>query len=105
MTPEPSLGAIEAKINMLHGDVTDVKLALRDMASAITRLAILDERQVTAGEALGRAFKMLEEIESRVSVLERQDVANKQISAWLHSAIGAAGAIVITVVLKKLGFL
>ena len=34
------------RLEALHGDVGDIKAALRDLATAVTRLAVVEERNV-----------------------------------------------------------
>ncbi len=49
----------ESKLSMLHEDVGDIKSALKDLTSAITRLALVEERMATASAAQERSMKLL----------------------------------------------
>ena len=54
--------ALETKLAMLHDDVGDIKSALKDLTSAITRLALVEERMATASAAQERAIRLLESL-------------------------------------------
>lgn len=69
-TPIISDAALGYKLSMLHEDVGDMKVALKELAIAITRFAIVEERQAQTGLALERAFKTLEKVEARVTAEE-----------------------------------
>ena len=62
--------AIAYQITQLHDDVTDMKSALKELATALTRFAVVEERQAQTAIALERAFKTLEKIEARVATQE-----------------------------------
>ena len=53
---------LESKLSMLHEDVGDIKSALKDLTSAITRLALVEERMATASAAQERAIRLLESL-------------------------------------------
>lgn len=67
---------LDMRLRTLHTDVTDMKGALRDLTHAITRLALIEERQAQAAQAQERAFNALEKVEARLSQLEQRTPAN-----------------------------
>lgn len=91
------------KLETLHGDVNEVKTVLKDLTAAITKLAIVEERQNTTAAALERAFKALAKIEERVAVIELQVPANKKISVWVDRVTWAALGLLGMFVIKTLG--
>lgn len=94
---------LSAKLETLHEDVGEIKTSLNKLADAITKLALVEERQAESAKALERAFKALEKLESRVSAIEikmpEADKANK----WIDRAIWAALATIGWFALKKIG--
>ena len=91
------------RLEALHSDVSEVKMVLRDLTAAITKLAIVEERQNTTAAALERAFKALAKIEERVAVIELQVPANKKISVWVDRVTWAGLGLMGMYVLKSLG--
>jgi len=63
---------IESKLENLHNDVGDMKSVLRDLTTAVTKLAVVEERQGQASLALDRAFKIMERLEHRMEENERE---------------------------------
>lgn len=95
--------ATNIKLDALHEDITDIKLVLKELTVAINRLAIVEERQSQAAEALERAFTALEKVEIRVTNLEMVSVNSKQTNDWVGKAIWAALAVLVIFILRKVG--
>ncbi len=74
---------LSVKLEMLHTDVVDVKTALTKLSEAITKLALVEERQSQTAEAMERAFKAIGKIEDRLSSLEQSAPKAKETSAWV----------------------
>jgi hypothetical protein len=89
------------KLQTLHEDVGEMKAVLKDLTAAITKLALIEERQTQAAAAQERAFKALERVEQRVSDLEVYVPANKRVSVWLDRATW--GGLLLMFVAKKTG--
>lgn len=94
---------MEATLNSLREDVGDMKSVLKDLTVAITRLAVVEERQGQVTEAMSRVFNVLEKIELRVSTLERTSFSNDKTIAWIDKAIYAALGVAAMFILNKLG--
>lgn len=80
-------GVLAAKIEMLHSDIVDMKEAIAKLSNAITKLAIVEERQAQTAEALERAFKLIGKLEDRMSELEKVQPKQKETSAWVDRFI------------------
>jgi hypothetical protein len=91
------------RLDTLHEDVGEVKSALKELANAITKLALIEERQTQAATAQERAFGAIERIEKRVAKLEMQAPANKRVSVWVDRAMYASAGLLVMFVLKKAG--
>lgn len=94
---------LAVKMDMLHSDVVDMKTALGELSKAITKLALVEERQSKTAEALERAFKAIGRIEDRVSMLEQSAPKSKETSAWVDRFILGALVLVISIVGTKIG--
>lgn len=91
------------RLDTLHDNVDEVKTALRELADAITKLALIEERQTQAAAAQERAFAALERVEQRVTALEMQAPANKRISVWVDRMVFAGMGLLVMFVIKKVG--
>ena len=87
------LNELASKLMSLHEDVSEIKGALKDLTSAITKLALIEERQSVTNAALERAFVAISRVENRLSELERIAPMNNQSRVWVERFILAlAGA-------------
>lgn len=93
------------RLATLHEDVTEMKTAMKELASAITKLALIEERQTNAAAAQERAFKVLAKLEDRVTNLESYVPANKRVSVWMDRATWAGMGLLAMLVIKKSGLL
>lgn len=94
---------IAHKLEALHEDVGAMKDVLKELTSAITKLALIEERQAQAALAQERAFKVLEKLEARVDKLEAAAPINNQASSLVMRALWAAGAAAAMFVAIKTG--
>ena len=67
----PEQWILSTRLDSLHSDVQEIKSALTQLTAAITKLAIVEERQQRSSEALDRAFNALRNIEIRLSEIEK----------------------------------
>ena len=87
------LSELANKLLSLHEDVSEIKGALRDLTSAITKLALIEERQTVTNASLERAFTAITRVEDRLSELERLAPMNNQSRIWVERfTIALAGA-------------
>jgi len=84
---------LAGKLMSLHEDVSEIKGALKDLTSAITKLALIEERQTVTNAALERAFVAISRVEDRLTELERLAPMNNQSRVWVELFVVAlAGA-------------
>lgn len=87
------LNELANKLMSLHEDVSEIKGALKDLTFAITKLALIEERQSVTNAALERAFMAISRVEERLTDLERMAPMNNQSRIWVERFILAlAGA-------------
>lgn len=96
---------LTVKIDMLHSDVVEMKTALSELSKAITKLALVEERQAQTADAMERAFKAIGKIEDRISALELAAPKTKETNAWVDRFILALVMALAGFVGTKLGVL
>jgi transcription elongation GreA/GreB family factor len=101
MTEKDELIALQLKT--MHADVTQIKTSLDKLTEAITKLALIEERQAHAATAQERAFRSLENIERRVSTLEVSLPNTTRIGAWVDRGLWAMAAAAAVYIGKKTG--
>ena len=123
---------LATKIEGLAQDMSEMKHGIAKMADALTKLAIVEERQTQTILAQERAFKALERVEERqrqhelqcrdqdkevrqliadsnerlsirVSELEKAEPMQAQTSKWVTAAVWGAAWLLAMFVAKQLG--
>ena len=110
--PDSDINVVITRLGLLSEDVGELEETLRAIASAVTRLALVEERQMQTNEALSRAFKALDKldiklvsVEQRIGSLERMQPQQQQTSAWVTTMLWAAAGATVMFVAKKTGIL
>lgn len=80
-------GVLAAKIEMLRSDFGEIKLTLAELSKAITKLALVEERQGQTAEAMERACCRIGKHEDRLTELEKAQPKAKETSAWVDRLI------------------
>jgi len=79
------------RLTNLHDDVNDLKESTRDsmkeIANAITKLVLLEERQSHTNDNFSRVVNQLDNIQRRVEELEKQEPIQRLTSKWMMTAI------------------
>lgn len=104
-TPTHDMAVISHRIGALHDDFAEMKSVLRDLAAAITKLALIEERQSHAALEQSRTIKVLEKLETRIDILEKDAPLQAQTSNWVLSAVWAAAGLSVMFIGKKLGLI
>jgi regulator of replication initiation timing len=104
-TNDPDMSLLSHRLGTLHADVGEMKAAMKELTTAITKLALIEERQSNAASAQERAFIVLAKLEERVSKLEQLAPANKRVNIWLDRATWAGLGLLAMLVVKKSGLL
>lgn len=110
-------------IEVIMHKVTRMESSIDKLADAITKLAVIEERQTADRAALERAFTAiqrsdercaeafektvakLEKIEGRIDVLESAAPITEQTNQWVSKAMWAAVAAFAMYVAKKIGII
>lgn len=99
------LATVTTKISTLHEDVTEVKNVLRELTTAITKLALIEERQMQFSAAQERAFNAISKLSDRVAELEKRVPEQSKVAVWVDRAIMATVGATLLFVAKKTGLL
>lgn len=110
--PDSDINVVITRLGLLSDDVGELKETLRQIASAVTRLALVEERQSQTNEALSRAFKQIDKvelkltgIEQRLGSLERLQPQQQQTTTWVTTMLWATAGAAVMFVAKKVGIL
>ena len=110
--PDSDINVVITRLGLLSDDVGELKETLRQIASAVTRLALVEERQMQTNEALSRAFKQIDKldlkltgIEQRLGTLERMQPLQQQTNGWVMTSVWIAAGAAVMFVAKKTGIL
>ena len=110
--PESDINVVITRLGLLSEDVGELKETLRQIASAVTRLALVEERQMQTNEALSRAFKQIDKldlklvgIEQRLGTLERMQPLQQQTNGWVMTSVWIIAGAAVMFVAKKTGIL
>lgn len=116
---EQAWAAFTKQLANLHADVGDIKAGMQDfrdgmkeLAAAILKLALVEERQAQAGQAIERCFKLAEKLESkldgaieRIVELEKAEPAQNKAAEWVDRAVWAIVSAAGMLTASKLGLL
>lgn len=80
------------RINLIGHDVSEMKMTMARLADAVTKMAIIEERQIADRQSLGRAFAEIEKVSVRLQTLEQAQPIQKQSSDFVQKFIAAAAA-------------
>ena len=129
---DKNVQVLATKIEGLAQDMSEMKHGITKMADALTKLAIVEERQTQTILAQERAFKALERVEerqrthelvckdqdkevrqliadsngrlsARVVELEKAEPMQKQTGKWVMAAVWGAAGLLAMFVAKQLG--
>lgn len=92
-------------LGIIHSDVSDMKLAMKDLASAIVKLALVEERQGQASIQQERLIRITDKLEIRIVALELTAPISKQTNSWVFNAVWASAGVAALVILKSLSIL
>ena len=105
MSQETEMALLTHKVESLHNDMGEMKVVMRDVANALTKLALIDERQANMLEAQERIFNLIERLDNRVDDLEKEDGKQSVATGWVYAAVWGAAGLLAMYVAKMLGLI
>jgi uncharacterized coiled-coil DUF342 family protein len=95
------------RLTNLHEDVNDLRESTRDsmkeIANAITKLVLLEERQSNTNDNFSRVVNQLDNIQRRVEELEKQEPLQKLTSKWVMTIVWSAATAAVYFIAKFTG--
>lgn len=101
--PDPGLTLLAAKVDGLAATTLEMKDAIRELVTVMTRLALVEERISQVNDALGRAFKSLDSHGNRLQALDMGQPIAKQQQGWVSSGLAVLAGAAAMFFLKKMG--
>jgi ribosomal protein S15P/S13E len=90
-------------IQRIREDQHAMRAAIERMSEAVTRLALVEERQASASSAIDRLAHTLEKLDERLRRLEVAEPMQARSSEWIMNAVWAAAAGAVMFVAAKAG--
>ena len=104
---EPNEGVrierIAHHIQRIREDQHAMRAAIERMSEAVTRLALVEERQTAASSAIDRLAQALEKLDERLRRLEVAEPMQAKAAEWVQSAVWAAAAAAVMFIAAKAG--
>ena len=94
---------ISHHIQRIREDQHAMRAAIERMSEAVTRLALVEERQAAASSAIDRLAQTLERLDERLRHLELAEQTQAKTAALVQSALWALAAAAAIFVAKKVG--
>jgi response regulator RpfG family c-di-GMP phosphodiesterase len=86
MTPEATeLAVALSRMQSMSADLQEIKATMKDLANAVARLAVVEERQANTSDSIGRAFTEIKSLGERIAVLEQGQPLNKHSSDMVQT--------------------
>ena len=90
-------------IQRIREDQHAMRAAIERMSEAVTRLALVEERQAAASTAIERLVQSLERLDERLRRLEVTEQTQAKNTAWVQAALWALAAAAAVFIAKKVG--
>jgi response regulator RpfG family c-di-GMP phosphodiesterase len=89
----------------MQQEISEMKSVLKELTTAVSKLAVIEERQSTVREATQRLEDTNAGLIVRITALELANVTNKQTNDWAGKAIWGAVSGLGVYLMKKAGIL
>jgi chromosome segregation ATPase len=87
---------LSEKILTLHADVNEVKTSIKDLTTAINKLAVVEERLAHSNKLLDRLFTQQQKTDERIEALEKKSVSSDNSAKWIdRTIVGLLGAFLV----------
>lgn len=100
---EARLIRVEEGLKMVSEDLGEIKSALKDIATSLRTLAVLEEKHNSVEQSVKRAFKRIDKVAERLEAIEKTMPNLVLASSWVFKAamsvmavlgVAAAGTVV-----------
>lgn len=90
-------------IQSIREDQHAMRAAIERMSEAVTRLALVEERQSATSTAIERLVQSMEKLDERLRRLEVAEPMQAKAAEWVQSAVWAAAAAAVVFMAGKAG--
>jgi len=90
-------------IQRIREDQHAMRTAIERMSEAVTRLALVEERQAVASSAIDRLAQTLEKLDERLRHLEVAEPMQAKATEWVQAAVWALAAAAAMFIAGKAG--
>lgn len=97
--------AVLVRLDRMEKTQDETRATLREVATAINKLAVIEERQQTASTAIERLMAEHKKFDERLRALEIAEPMQAQTAEWVRSAVWAAASAAAMFAANKLGLL
>ena len=104
------LGALHADVGDIKAGMSEFRDGMKELAAAILKLALVEERQANTAQALERAFKLLEKLDQKVDAvaervheLEKSEPMQNKAAEWTERLLWAAASAALMFIAAKSG--
>lgn len=85
-----------SRVEHMSSDIAEIKGTMAKVAEAVSKLAIVEERQTSDRAEIARIFKRLDSIDDRLKAIELSQPLQKQATDWVGKAVWAVVAAVLS---------
>jgi response regulator RpfG family c-di-GMP phosphodiesterase len=103
MMMDEKIATLARDVQHIRSDQEAMKSAIERMSEAVTRLAIIEERQAASSHAIERVMATVEKIDERVRALEKAETIQNRTAEWIERAMWAAASAAAVFVAHKAG--
>lgn len=100
---EDQIIGLARDIKHIRENQDTMRAAIERMSEAVTRLALVEERQAATSHAIERVMTVVEKMDVRVRTLEISEPMQAKTSEWVQSAVWAAAAAAVMFMAGKAG--
>lgn len=102
---DPRVALLSVGLKALHEDILEIKSTLKELASAIIKLALLEERQERSLHTQKHILNLLDKLSDRVVLLEIAKPNTERTGRWLEWGLFGLVAAVAMFIGKKVGLM
>jgi regulator of replication initiation timing len=102
MPSTSSVDTLSVRLGVLHEDVSEIKTALGKLSEAITKLALVEERQMQTSATLERITTTLTGLDKRIDMLEMVQPKNTETARWVDRGVTAIVVLALSYTVKSI---
>lgn len=95
----------DPRIDLIASRLDHMSTTLDKVADAVSRLAVVEERQQQTTATLNRVFKCLDDHDQRIDALEKHEPEQKRVAQWVNAAVWALASAAAMFIAQRVGLL